>query len=91
MGSCAGRLNRPCTTGISTAGHSRDTTPNLAAFAAMPGSINFSQAHTDASWSEPAYMSLFTELEAISHGVPCTLQRNKRPLLICPTTETTEG
>jgi len=53
----------------SLAGHSRDTTPNLAAFAALPGSVTFTEAYTDASWSEPAYMSLFTGLESMTHGV----------------------
>jgi len=51
------------------AGYDRDTTPNLAAFAALPGSVVFSKAYTDAAWSQPAYASLFTGQDALTHGV----------------------
>lgn len=44
-------------------------TPNLAAFAGLPGSVTFSRAYTDAAWSQPAYMSLLTGQQALTHGV----------------------
>jgi len=53
----------------SLSGHARDTTPNLAAFAELEGSVVFSQAYTDAAWSQPAYVSLFTGQHAQTHGV----------------------
>lgn len=44
-------------------------TPNLSAFANLPGSVTFSQAYTDAAWSQPAYVSLLTGQRALTHGV----------------------
>lgn len=51
------------------AGYPHDTTPNLAAFAALPGAVTFTHAYTDAAWSQPAYVSLFTGQHAQTHGV----------------------
>ncbi len=50
-------------------GYERDTTPNLAAFASLPGSVVFSRAYTNGAWSMPAYASLFTGQDAMTHGV----------------------
>ena len=44
-------------------------TPNLSAFASLPGSVTFSRAYTDAAWSQPAYLSLLTGQRALTHGV----------------------
>ena len=51
------------------AGYPAGVTPNLAAFAQLPGSVVFSRAYTDAAWSQPAYVSLFTGQQALTHGV----------------------
>ena len=51
------------------AGAPSGLTPNLAAFADLPGSVTFSRAYTDAAWSQPAYMSLLTGQQALTHGV----------------------
>jgi len=53
----------------SLSGHAGDLTPNLAAFAALPGSVVFTAAYTDAAWSQPAYASLFTGQQALTHAV----------------------
>jgi len=50
-------------------GYARDTTPSLAAFAQLPGSVTFTRAYSDAAWSLPAYVSLFTGQHAVTHGV----------------------
>ena len=52
----------------SLSGHSGQLTPNLAAFAELPGSVTFTAAYTDAAWSQPAYASLFTGQQALTHG-----------------------
>ena len=53
----------------SLAGYTRDTTPSLAELAALPGSTTFERAYAPAAWSLPAYASLFTGRDALSHGV----------------------
>ena len=53
----------------SVAGYHHDTTPHLAAFAQLPGSVLFERAYTDGAWSQPAYVSLFTGQHALTHGV----------------------
>ncbi len=44
-------------------------TPNLVAFSKLPGATVFDHAYTDAAWSQPAYVSLMTGQQAITHGV----------------------
>ncbi len=53
----------------SLAGIDRDTTPNLAALAQLPGAVTFPSAYTDGAWSLSAYASLFTGQRALTHGV----------------------
>ena len=53
----------------SLAGYARDTTPRLAALAASGGAVTFERAYTAAAWSLPAYASLFTGRDAVSHGL----------------------
>jgi len=53
----------------SVGGYRHDTTPHLAAFARLRGSVLFTRAYTDGAWSQPAYVSLFTGQHALSHGV----------------------
>ncbi len=53
----------------SLAGYERDTTPSLAELAALPGSTTFGRAYAPAAWSLPAYASLLTGRDALSHGV----------------------
>ena len=53
----------------SLSGHPADLTPNLAAFSALPGAVTFTAAYTDAAWSQPAYASIFTGQQALTHGV----------------------
>jgi len=53
----------------SLGGYRHDTTPNLARLAAQPGSVAFQRAYTPAAWSLPAYASLFTGQEVLTHGV----------------------
>lgn len=62
--------------------YSRDTTPNLARLARQPGAIQFDRAYTAASWSLPAYASLFTGQNVLTHGVGFTQDT------IAPTTRT---
>ena len=49
-----------------------DTTPMLAALAALPGATTFTRAYSPGAWSGPAYASLFTGRSALSHGVGFT-------------------
>ncbi len=56
----------------SLSGYPHDTTPNLAALAALPGSVTFREAYTNAAWSLPAYASLFTGQGPLTHGVGFT-------------------
>lgn len=56
----------------SLGGYAHDTTPNLARLAAQPGAVTFQRAYTTATWSLPAYASLFTGQEVLSHGIGFT-------------------
>ena len=53
----------------SLSGYRHDTTPHLAALAAMPGATTFTMAFSDAAWSLPAYASIFTGRTVLSHGL----------------------
>lgn len=53
----------------SLAGYGRDTTPSLAELSALPGATSFERAYAPAAWSLPAYASLLTGRDALSHGV----------------------
>jgi arylsulfatase A-like enzyme len=53
----------------SLAGYTRDTTPALGELAALPGATTFERAYAPAAWSLPAYASLLTGRDALSHGV----------------------
>ncbi|MFT4977721.1 MAG: arylsulfatase A-like enzyme [Myxococcota bacterium] len=69
----------------SLGGYHHDTTPNLARLAAEPGAVRFDRAYTPASWSLPAYASLFTGQEALTHGLGFTRDT------VEPTTRTLAG
>ena len=60
-------------TSLSDAPH--DTTPTLRRLAALPGAVTFTRAYTAASWSLAAYASLFTGLDALTHGLGFTQQK----------------
>lgn len=52
---------------VGALGYKRKTTPNLDAFAA--GSVLFTRAVSPASWTLPAFMSVFTGLYPSEHGL----------------------
>lgn len=56
----------------SLAGYPHDTTPNLLRLAEQPGAVQFERAYTPASWSLPAYASVFTGQEVLTHGMGFT-------------------
>lgn len=56
----------------SLAGYPHDTTPNLQRLASQPGAVQFERAYTPASWSLPAYASVFTGQEVLTHGMGFT-------------------
>ena len=59
----------------SLSGYPHDTTPTLRRLAALPGAVTFTRAYTAASWSLAAYASLFTGLDALTHGLGFTRQQ----------------
>lgn len=52
----------------SLAGYERSTTPMWEALSRLPGSVTFTRAWTAASWSQPAYASIFTGKHGVHHG-----------------------
>jgi arylsulfatase A-like enzyme len=59
---------------LPTYGYARNTAPNIARFAA--GAIQFQRAYSTASWTLPAFASLFTSLYEFNHCV-----NKEQPLL----------